>query len=161
VRIPGLSGVTAISGQYHDGYALKGDGTVWAWGAQLAGALGNGTTGDAEQPTPVRVATLSGVTAIGAATDNGYARRSDGTLWAWGAGAQGAVGNGTTADSSTPVRVSGLSGVTSIAHSTGATAYATLADGTVWAWGLGDYGALGDGLGTYQYVVSTPVRVGA
>ena len=126
--------------------ALLADGTVYAWGAQ---PLGNGGSGFSV--TPVKVTTLSEVTAIAVTQSNVsptqetfYALRRDGTVWAWGYGRRGELGDGSTANSPIPVQVSGLTGVTAIV--TGAdTAYALRKDHTVWAWGGGASGQLGNG----------------
>jgi hypothetical protein len=155
VQVSGLSGVVAIScGVYHS-LALKSDGTVWAWGANDYGQLGNSAASDSS--APVQVSGLSGVIAIAGGSRHSLALKSDGTVWAWGANDYGQLGNGTTVGSSTPVQVSGLSGVTSIA----AGDYHTLAlksDGTLWAWGRNDAGQLGNGTTVGS---STPVQVSA
>jgi hypothetical protein len=62
VQVSGLTGVTAVAGGYYNGYAVRGDGTVWAWGSNRDGQLGNGTTTDSS--TPVQVSGLTGVTAV-------------------------------------------------------------------------------------------------
>jgi len=116
VEVSGLTGVTAIAagGAFnHHSLALKSDGTVWAWGANSAGQLGNGSfTGS---NTPVQTSGISGVTAIAGGVSHSLALKSDGTVWAWGYNGGGELGNGTYTDSNTPVEVSGLSGVTVIA----------------------------------------------
>ncbi len=161
VQIPGLSSITAIAGNVDNGYALKSDGTVWAWGWGGSGALGNGTSAAVAVPAPVPVSALTAVTSIAAGAHNGYALTSDGSVWDWGQGTTGGLGNGSTADSDVPVKVSALASVTAIAHAIGSAQYAVKSDGTVWAWGLGDYGALGNGqgIGSYLYVSSAPVQV--
>ncbi len=149
-QVSELSGVTAIAGGGSHSLALKGDGTVWAWGYNAFGQLGNGTNADSN--TPVEVSGLSGVTAIAAGAEHSLALKSDGTVWAWG---RGQSGNATFTDSNTPVEVSGLSGVTAIAggefHS-----LALKGDGTVWAWGGNGRGQLGNGTNTDS---NTPVEV--
>jgi alpha-tubulin suppressor-like RCC1 family protein len=148
--------VTTINGH---GLALLTDGTVYAWGG---GPLGTGGSGSSA--TPVQVTALSGVTAIAATRaftgfsqdDTLYALRSDGTVWAWGSGADGQLGNGTTAESDTPVEVTGLTGVTKIATGSD-TAYALTRNGRVWAWGAGTSGQLGSGSTANSAV---PVQVG-
>ena len=141
--------------------ALLSNGAVWAWGRR--GPLGNG--GRTGSQTPVQVNSLSGITRLAATTSNDpngtasqtvYALRSDGTVWAWGMGTSGELGNGTMTSSDVPVQVSGLTGVKSITAS-GGTAYALRSDGTVWAWGAGASGQLGNG-GTANSDV--PVQVG-
>ena len=88
--------------------ALKSDGTVWAWGDNGYGQLGDGTTTD--RTTPVQVSGLSGVTAIAAGCYHTVALKSDGTVWAWGYNGYGQLGDGTTTQRTTPVQVSGLYG---------------------------------------------------
>jgi alpha-tubulin suppressor-like RCC1 family protein len=149
--VVGLSTVRAVDGgSWQNGYALRGDGTVWAWGNNERGQLGNGWTSTwsggsgGGSAVPVPVVGLTGVTAIAASDFGAYALRNDGTVWAWGAGTSGRMGNGEFADSSVPVRITALSSVVGIG-SGWATGYAVRADGTVWAWGLNNLGALGNG----------------
>jgi alpha-tubulin suppressor-like RCC1 family protein len=156
VQVSGLSDVTAIaagSAQGDHSLALRTDGTVWAWGYNYAGQLGNGTT--TNSPTPVQVSGLSDVTAIAAGFNHSLALRTDGTVRAWGNNFAGQLGNGTTTNSPTPVQANGLAGVTAIAGG-GLFSLAVLTDGTVRAWGDNSQGALGDGTLTST---STPVQV--
>jgi alpha-tubulin suppressor-like RCC1 family protein len=150
--VPGrpLVGVVAVAAGLAHGLALRDDGTVWAWGNNSLGQLGDGTTGDHLAPAPVLVAPerpLAGVTAIAARLNHNLALTADGAVWAWGENRRGQVGDGTSTDRSTPVRVSGLEGVVAIAagprHS-----LAVRRDGTVWAWGSNWGGPLGEGTTT-------------
>jgi alpha-tubulin suppressor-like RCC1 family protein len=143
LRIPGLSDVTAIAGGYATGYALRSDGTVWAWGDGQSGALGVADDGS-YSTVPVQVAGLEHlrITAIAAGYATGYALTSDGDLWAWGAGGVGQLGNNGTSNSQA-VPVLNLRDVTAIAAG-GSTGYA-VANDAVWAWGDGSWGQLGDG----------------
>jgi alpha-tubulin suppressor-like RCC1 family protein len=161
-RVTGLTDVTAVSAHMFTVFALRRDGTVWAWGYNNAGQLGNGSTAE-HSPVPVQVSGLTGVTAIASGGSGGYALRGDGTVWAWGNNNAGQLGNGSTVLSSpTPVQVSGLTGVTGLAAG-GGTAYALRADGTAWAWGSSDSGALGNGVNCNSAVEvcesRVPVRV--
>ncbi|SBW20036.1 chromosome condensation regulator RCC1 [Candidatus Protofrankia californiensis] len=119
VQVVGLEQVTAIaaggSPSPYDpqAYALRRDGTVWAWGGNNFGQLGDGTTTD--RTTPVQVVGLNQVTAIASGFSSGYALRRNGTVWAWGGNNFGQLGDGTTTDRTTPVQVVGLDQVTAIA----------------------------------------------
>lgn len=116
--------------------ALKSEGTVWAWGYNEYGELGDGTT--MNRSFPVQVSELSDVTAITSGGNYSLALKSNGTVWAWG--------NGIT-DGLTPIQVNGLSDVTAIAGGS-SRSLALKSDGTVWVWG--------DGTTTDS---STPVQV--
>ena len=119
---------------------LKKDGTVWAWGDNRYGQLGNGTTEDSK--APVKVSGLDSVTAIAACFFQSVALKKDGTVWAWGYNGSGQLGNGSTENSATPVQVSGLNGIQAIAAGNGHIV-ALKKDGTVWAWGSNRSGQLG------------------
>ncbi|MDP3000959.1 MAG: hypothetical protein Q8N47_25985 [Bryobacterales bacterium] len=142
----------AIAGGGGYSLALKSDGTVWAWGDNTFGELGDGST--MNRLTPVPVSGLTGVVAI-AAANHSLALKSDGTVWAWGYNDRGQLGDRTTTDRSTPVPVSGLTGVVGIAAAY-SNSLALKSDGTVAAWGYNGYGSLGDDSNTNRL---TPVPV--
>jgi alpha-tubulin suppressor-like RCC1 family protein len=140
--VTGLSTVVSIAGDLENGWAAKADGTVWAWGDDTEGQLGDGKT--LAEASPVQVPGLSNVTAVAGGTLAAYALTSDGTVYAWGLGTGGQLGDGGGSNSSSPVQVAGATGVVSIAG-TDFAAYAVRSDGTVLAWGIDEYGQLGDG----------------
>ena len=149
-----LSNVSAIIAGFYYTAALKNDGTVWAWGRNDMGQLGDDTTDI--RSTPVQVGDLSNVTAITAGMSHTVALKNDGTVWAWGRNDMGQLGDGTTSTPRlTPVVVSGLSNVTAITAGLSHTV-ALKDDGTVWAWGYNAYGQLGDGTTSDR---SAPVQV--
>src|SRR5437867_637562 len=116
VEVSGLTGVTAIAagGAFnHHSLALKSDGTVWAWGANSDGQLGNVSfTGS---NTPVQTSGINGVTAVAGGVRDILTLRTDGTLGDWGDKGVGDVGNATCTTNDAPVEVTGVSGVTAIA----------------------------------------------
>src|SRR5437899_10868853 len=91
--ISGLTGVTAIAGGYLYSLALKSDGTVWAWGWNPYGELGNGTYTDSN--TPVQVIGPGGVGDLAGGWEHARVRKSGGTGWAWGPQSHGELDNGT------------------------------------------------------------------
>src|SRR4030067_648484 len=106
-RGAGLFGVAAVAaGGYHT-VALKSDGTVWAWGYNGEGELGDGST--TNRSVPVQVTGLSGVAAVAADGYHTVSLKSDGTVWAWGSNGSGQLGDGTTVDRWQPGQVTGLS----------------------------------------------------
>ncbi|WP_051318216.1 Ig-like domain-containing protein [Cohnella thermotolerans] len=149
-----LSGIVAISGGDKHTLALDADGTVWSWGLNVRGQLGDGSLTDRSIPVRVKDATgegiLSDVVAISAGASFSLALKGDGTVWAWGDNNFGQLGDGTTTDRSLPVQVQAvggtepLAGVVSIAGGAGHAA-ALLSDGTVWSWGDNAKGQLGEG----------------
>jgi alpha-tubulin suppressor-like RCC1 family protein len=144
-NVTGLTGVTQVSAGTLHSLALRSDGTVWAWGNNFFGQLGNGTETSSGYLTPVQVTGLTGVVQVSAGGVHSLALRSDGTVWQWGADG--------IADYLTPVQVPGLTGITRISAG-GFFSLALRSDGTVWAWGRNNLGQLGNGT-----TVSTEVPV--
>jgi alpha-tubulin suppressor-like RCC1 family protein len=131
VRVSGLSGVQAVDGGWRLSLALKNDGTLWAWGYNNVGQLGDGTTTNSN--TPVQVSNLSGVQAISVGVAHSLALKNDGTLWAWGSNQNGQLGNGTVDINAhpIPVQISGLSGVQAVAGGGRHSLVVASSDGTV------------------------------
>ena len=143
---------TIAAGVYHS-LAVKSDGTVWGWGQDTLGQLGNGSFTGSSSPVQ---ASITSVVAVAAHADNSLALKSDGTVWAWGDNTYGQLGNGgSVLWSTTPVQVNSQSSVVSIAAGAGH-ALAAQANGTVWSWGDNEYGQLGNGTGANS---STPLLV--
>jgi alpha-tubulin suppressor-like RCC1 family protein len=153
VQVSGLGGVVAISVKGNTSLALKSDGTVWAWGTNWEGQLGNGTL-VYYRATPGQVVGLDGVVSIAASGGHSLAVKSDGTLWGWGSNFLGMLDGGTPGTHRTPVRLHGFEQVVSV--STGSHSLVLKSDGTVWAWGENMKGELGDGTTDAQ---KTPVQV--
>jgi alpha-tubulin suppressor-like RCC1 family protein len=139
VRAEAVSGVIDVAAGYAHTLALRSDGTVWSWGGNGDGQLGDGTT---ENRSPQPVPGLTGIVAIAAGREHSLALDSVGTVWAWGGNTHGQLLTGTFVRELAPVAV--LNDATAIA----AGDYHSLAlktDGTVWGGGLNGFGQLGTG----------------
>jgi len=140
------------AGDYHS-LANQSNGTVWAWGNNNIGQLGDNTFVD--QPAPVQSGTIDKVISVDAGVYHSMALKYDGTVWTWGYNDRGPLGDGTNTDSGTPVQVSGLTGAVAIAAGY-EYSLALKSDGTVWSWGDNTGGQLGNGTYTDSNV---PVQV--
>ncbi|WP_170300401.1 RCC1 domain-containing protein [Myxococcus fulvus] len=138
-QVPGLEGVVAIAAGSTHALALKGDGTVWAWGLNSNGQLGTGASG-AQQNTPVQVSGLANVAAVFARGATSFAIRSDGTLWGWGSNEYAVLGSHLFPDQSAfPRQVPGLTNVVAVSQGL-EHVLAVKSDSTVWTWGMKDPG---------------------
>lgn len=140
-EVQGIDHVIGIGTGVEHSIALRTDGTVWAWGGNRYGQLGNGTTDDS--PLPVQVAGLDRITNIAAGGYRNLARRSDGTFWGWGTPGLAGAGFSSEAVKLTPVQMQGPPGVIELA--VGIDHSMVVKDGAVYTWGLNRYGQLGDG----------------
>ncbi|MBI3078556.1 MAG: RCC1 repeat-containing protein, partial [Deltaproteobacteria bacterium] len=159
VPVGSLLGVVEVAAGAGHSLAIKLDGTLWAWGQNLDGQLGDDTT--TFKPTPVQVkgpggvGVLGGVRGAAGGFHHSLAVTSNGAVWAWGENHWGQLGEGMTTarprltpvpvqvrDPNDPSRLVPLTDVTAVAagqiHS-----LALKSDGTVWAWGLNAQGQLG------------------
>jgi len=168
--------ISKIAAGSHHSLILCSDGTLWAWGYNFYGQLGDGTTTDQLIPVQANLAALGGrtVTAIEGSGYNSFAVCSDGSLWAWGYNGNGELGNNDPnipatppgTPSSVPVQVVGpggvgfLSSVIAVGHSPDAYGIIALkSDGTVWAWGYDDFGMLGNNTVANGTRIATPVQM--
>jgi alpha-tubulin suppressor-like RCC1 family protein len=144
-----FTGVVAVAAAGYTAYAIKSDGSLWAWGRNGDGEIGDNTY--TQRNYPVEVLT-SGVAQVVGAYYNVAALKTDGTVWCWGQNTCGQNGHGTTSyNDKVPTQVTGLTGITQVGTSPGAYEVAALKnDGTVWAWGLNSYGGLGNGTTTQE-----------
>ena len=92
---------------YYHSLALKSDGSLWAWGNNLFGQLGDGTVETSDAPKQILAGSGYAFTAVSAGDDDhSLAIKNDGSLWAWGRNSCGALGDGTTDTSYVPIQVS-------------------------------------------------------
>ena len=149
---------------------LRVDGSVWCWGDNAEGQLGDGSTSDSS--VAVRVVgvggsgTLSGVVEVvsGAKSKHVCALGDDASVVCWGQGDRGQLGDGSTSDSSSPVVFDDASGApltdaVSVAAGLEHTCVAR-SDGSVWCVGRNDKGQLGDGTTSDSTVLRQVVGVG-
>ena len=159
---------TIMGGEMHN-MALKSDGTLWSWGMNGLGQLGDGTINDAWTPVQTgltAVPPLTNVIKLGGRPYFSLAVRTDGTIWAWGMNSYGQMGNGTISLGATqqvlvPVMVSNSEPGGPINSPVQVTCgyqfgAALTTNRTVWTWGSGSHGELGDGATTANYI---PVQV--
>ena len=134
--------------------AIKTDGTLWTWGGNSSGALGNGTV--TNYSSPIQVGSLTNWKQVSAG-QAAAAIKTDGTLWMWGQNNTGQLGNGTTINYSSPVQIGSLTNWKQVSCGISYTV-AIKTDGTLWTWGQGAYGGLGNGT-TINY--SSPIQIGS
>ena len=134
--------------------ALKTDGTLWTWGSNANGRLGDGTITNRSSP----VQTVTGGTnwkQVTCGNRHTAAIKTDGTLWTWGPNNNGKLGDNTVTDRSSPVQTvaggTNWSQVSGGYHHTGA----VKTDGTLWTWGFNNTGQLGDNTITNR---SSPIQ---
>lgn len=143
---------TIASGQAHSG-GIKTDGTLWMWGRNHNGQLGDGTTTNRGAETQI------GSSTNWKEIDGGYghftlAIKTDGTLWSWGQNDYGQLGISDTTNRSSPVQITGTNWKIMSCGALHSSAIKT--DGTLWTWGRATSGELGDNTTTGK---STPVQV--
>jgi alpha-tubulin suppressor-like RCC1 family protein len=126
-----------------NGCAIKTDGTLWVWGLNSSGRLGNAVTTNVSTP----VTTFAGGTnwkQVSAGDAHTAAIKTDGTLWSWGQGSNGKLGNNATVNTLTPVTTfAGGTNWKQVSCGSNHTV-ATKTDGTLWVWGLNSFGRLGN-----------------
>ncbi|KPA12209.1 BNR repeat domain protein, partial [Candidatus Magnetomorum sp. HK-1] len=162
VQVSDISNIEAIDAGNGHSIALESNGTVWTWGKNEAGQLGNGSSGT-NLSSAYHMLNFSDVTAIAAGGNHNLALKSDGSVWAWGDNSRAQLGDNTITNRSTPVQVldSNATGYLEdiIAIAAGSThSMALKSDGTVWVWGENSQGQAGQGSTgtTYFY---TPIQV--
>jgi alpha-tubulin suppressor-like RCC1 family protein len=113
--------------------ALKSDGTIWAWGENIYGQLGDGTMAR-QQPTPVRSVPGNDWKQVATGGPHSVALKRDGTLWSWGNNWAGQLGDGSTNGSRVPVRVGASTNWTRV-WAGGIQNVGQQDDGSLWFWG--------------------------
>lgn len=142
---------------YGNAYAVKTDGTLWAWGNNSSGIFGDSST--VSTSSPVQVGTLTNWSKIASDCFSTLAVKTDGTLWSWGVNNVGQLGDGTTASpgspTSSPVQVGTLTNWADVRIGGVSQVVALKTDGTMWGWGSQYYTFDGSTLSG-----SSPVQLG-
>lgn len=151
--------VVEVAAGYVHTCARKTDGTLWCWGDDLLGQVGDGTAGS-PRLSPLQVTALgTSVAEVAAGTYNTCARKTDGTLWCWGDNQFGQIGDGTVVrPRPLPLQVMAL-GTNAAGVVTGESTCSRRTDGALWCWGDNRYSQVGDG--TTVTPSATPVQVAA
>jgi len=155
VQVPGTTWSTdqkKVCMGYEFGAAIKTDGTLWMWGEDNKGQLGQNS--HVTYSSPIQVGTDSTWRSIRLGSSASIATKTDGTLWSWGMSADGVGGINSTGNVSSPVQIPGTT------WDWGGllyrTAYGIKTDGTLWMWGRNNYGQLAQNSRTSY---SSPVQV--
>ena len=150
-----MDDVVSVSVGWSHTMAVKSDGSLWVWGSNNAGQLGNGTTINSYKPIKI----MDDVSFVSAGWDYSMAIKIDGSLWSWGSNLYNSLGDGTRVDRLTPIKI--MDNVSFVS----AGGYHTMAiktDGSLWGWGVNDVGQLGDGTvsdGPVNNSKSTPIKI--
>lgn len=138
-QIPGTAWCK-ITGSDGINTALKTDGTLWVWGCNTEGRLGDDTTTHRSSPTQIPGTSWCNVYP---GVQYSIAIKTDGTLWGWGRNLEGQLGQNTsTTEYSSPIQIPGTKWTS--AATSFCTVYATKSDGTLWSWGKNNSGQLGN-----------------
>jgi len=137
--------------------AVKTNGTLWSWGFNSSGQLGDGTV--VAKSSPVQIGALSDWAQVAASitTNHSVAIKTNGTLWAWGLNTNGELGDGTVVAKSSPVQIGALSDWAQVSAGSNFSA-AIKTNNTLWAWGFNSSGQLGQNNTVSR---SSPVQIGA
>ena len=143
----------------HHTVAIRTDGSLWGWGINSQGQLGEGDGANTLIFYPMQIGTDRDWKTVAAGSEHTVAIKTDGSLWAWGANNEGQVGNGTT---NTRVRVPTQIGSDTDWVDVSAGEFHTMGirvDGSLWAWGSNQFGQLGTGSSCRRR--HTPTQIGS
>lgn len=155
VQLPsGINSWSIISAGTQHTAGIQSDGSLWAWGRNIFGQLGDNTLTNKSSPIQI-FSELLNWSAVSCGTSHSMGLKKDGTLWTWGANARGQLGINVSGTRSSPIQtVTGGTNWTSI-YAGNQSCAAIKSDTTLWVWGFGLNGQLGQGNSTNR---SSPVQ---
>jgi len=162
VQIPGTNWKLVAGSAYNNAFGIKTDGTLWSWGENDNGTLGQNTQGPSgRRSSPVQLPGTTWKTVIcGGGSDCVLATKTDGTMWGWGSNLRGQIGHdnesGPNAKYSSPVQISGTTWDRPI-NAGGDATVVLKTDGTLWGMGRNEQGELGL---NNANSISSPAQVG-
>lgn len=149
--LPAAERFISLAGGGRHSAAIRSDGTLWLWGSNNNGQLGDGTTTPRLRPAQMGMDTNWSMVCCG--DSHTIALKTDGSLWSWGGNIYGQLGDGTTTQRLSPVQIPGVWSNVSSSYNH---VLAIKPGGTLWAWGSNSFQQLGDFSGTNQ---SSPVQI--
>jgi alpha-tubulin suppressor-like RCC1 family protein len=138
--------ISAAVGSFHS-IGVRANGSLWAWGSNNQGQLGDSTTTNRSSPVSVVGGFSDWIQAsasLGTTNSHSLGVRANGTIWAWGFGSNGRLGDNSTTNRSSPVSVVGGFSDWVSASAGGGHSIGVRANGSLWAWGYNTAGQLGD-----------------
>lgn len=158
VEVSGLTDAVTLAGGTSFMCAIRADKTLWCWGSNISGQLGNGdvTKTSTAQPGPVK--DLEGVVDVSGGGEHACAALESGEVYCWGGNGFGQLGNGTVNESLVPVRAPSLSDVVQVATGARSTC-ARQRSGRVLCWGSNQFGELGTGSPPSTAANPSPIAV--
>jgi Alpha-tubulin suppressor and related RCC1 domain-containing proteins len=150
-----MDDVVAISAEYYTSFAIKADQSLWGWGSNYRGQLGNGMSGvNTKESLPIKI--MEDVSDVCTGGYHTLALKTDGSLWAWGSNSFGELGDGTQQDRSVPIEI--MDDVIAISAGS-SSSFAIKSDGSLWAWGSNTYGDLGNGISGEDRYELMPIQI--
>jgi len=150
VDLPTASKVASTAAGRAHSLAVLTDGSVFSWGANDSGQLGDGSQTARSLPLPVTLA--ASAKAVASGSDFSLALLQDGSAWTWGTNDNGELGLGNRTGKLSPARIPNLAAISQIA-SGNSHSIALDSKGSIWTWGRNSYGQLGDGAGRQRLTV--------
>lgn len=142
---------------YEHAQAIKTNGTLWAWGSNFGGALGDGT--NINKYIPTQIGTDTNWLHVYTGNNDSHAFKTDNTLWAWGRNDFGQLGDGTLVDKYSPIQIGTDTNWQTLTSGGLNFSMAINTNGSLWGWGNNSYGQLGNGNSSNQISVPNPIVI--